>query len=231
MDNLKKHFEIDFEEETTYGFSALFSNYFVKEVLNKQNDSKSIELFFRLFRTGLIGDILYKKGMEKKVGSDKDTAERQFLAAMFECYVLLVRTIYDYLMHFLKKHHGQGRYSYSDFLKKIKKGDYPEINGRFREYITKNTIFDEVRALRDSIKEKTPHIDIYVKDHKYYVTGIIYERNGNTKEVFDEPLQIKIFLYSTGLLLLMSYIAESMTGVSLKEQIEYQKKRSESNDS
>lgn len=228
MNDPKNHFDIDFGKETTYGFSALFFNYFVEKILKKQNDSKSTELFFRLFRTGLIGDILYKKG-EEKIDSEKDSAEGQFLAALFESYVFLVRTIYDYLMHFLKKHHGQGRYSYNDFLKKIRNGDYPKITGRFREYITKNTIFDEVRALRDSIKEKTPHIDVYVKDHTYYVTGIIYERNGNTREVFNELLRVKIFLYSTGLLLLMSYIAESMTGVSLKEQITHQKKYSKSN--
>lgn len=226
MSKQKDHFCIDFGEATTYGFSALFLNYFVEEVLKKQSDSKSTELFFRLFRTGLIGDILYKKG-EEKVNSKEHTAEGQLLAALFESYVFLVRTIYDYLMHFLKEHHGKGRYSYNDFLKRIRNGEFPKITGRFREHVTKNTIFDEVRALRDSIKEKTPHIDVYVKDQKYYVAGIIYERNGNTREVFDEPLRIKIFLYSTGLLLLMSYIAESITGVRLKEQIKNQKKHSE----
>ena len=131
-------------------------------------------------------------------------------------------------MHFLKEHHGQGRYSYNDFLKKIRNGDYTKITGRFRQYITTNTIFDEVRALRDSIKEKTPHIDVYVKDHTYYVAGIIYERNGSKREVFDGPLRTKVFLYSTGLLLLMSYIAESITGVSLKKQLKNQKKHFQS---
>mgnify|MGYP001574958879 FL=1 len=218
-------FIIDFSESSTYAFTALTQTYFVKEILQKKDDKKSKQLYFRLFRTGLIGDILYKKGSES-IKSEEHTAEMELLAALFESYLFLSRTIYDYLLHFLKDKYGVKDNSFNNFLKKLKKDDYSEIKGKFRKHLLKQKLFDEIRSLRDSIKRQTPYVFVYVKENIYWVNGTIFKRDGS-KENFDDPLHTKIFAYTTGLLLLMSYIAESITGVSFKEQIKESKETEE----
>lgn len=180
-------------------------------------DSKSDELYFRLFRTGIIGDLLFKNG--KKYVRKERESENQFLAALFESYLFLIRTIYDYLLHYLKVNYGVQERSFNNFIKKIKKGHYPEIKGRLRTHLVNNSFFEEVRALRDSIKEKTPHVYIYVKNNRYWVKGTIFDRNGNRKESFNQTLYYKMFAYSAGLLILMTFIVENMTGVSFKDQL------------
>ncbi len=220
MNNNK--FTINFNEATEYGYTAIMSNYFVEEILKKQTDLKSKQIFFRLFRTAIIGDILFKKS--KELCTNEDEAENQFLAALFESYMFLVRTIYDYMMHYMKEY-GVNETSFNDLIKKIKKGGYPEIKGKLRKNINDSPFFDEIRSLRDSIKRQTPYIFVYVKNSEYRISGTIYKRDGS-KEDFDETLYLKIFGYSTALLLLMSYIAENKTGVSLKDQFKYFKNTS-----
>src|SRR5690606_17372745 len=99
-------------------------------------------------------------------------------------------------------------------------GNYPEIKGKFKDYLLNTKLFEEIRSLRDSIKRQTPYIFIYVKENRYWIDGTIYKRDGS-KERFDDPLHTKVFAYTTALLLLMSYIAESATGKTLKEQLKY----------
>ncbi len=203
----KNKFIIDFQKPSSYAFHAVFLNYFVYEVLQKKDDRKSKQLYFRLFRTGLIGDILYKKA-EEYIVSEEHTVEMELLAGLFESYMFLVRSIYDYLLHFLKDEYDVQDNSFSDFLKKVEKGNYPEIQGKFRDHLLKTKLFDEIRSLRDSIKRQTPYIFLYVKENQYWIDGVIYKRDGS-KEKFDDTLHTKIFAYTTALLLLMSYIAES----------------------
>ncbi len=226
-DNLTNHqFIIKFDEPTSYGYTAIVSNYFVEEILKKKigtKDLKSKQIFFRLFRTGILGDILYKKG-EEYIKSEDNFAETEFLAVIFESYMFLVRSIYDYMLHFLNKKFDIKENSFHKFISKIEKDDYPKITGKFRDHLKRNKLFKEIRDLRDSIKQKTPYIFIYIKDHKYRVEGTIYKRNG-TKETFDELLYLKIFGYSTALLLLMSYITENMTSISFKDQIKHLKQK------
>jgi len=218
-------FIIDFKQPTTYGFTAVALNYFVEEILKKREDLKSKHLYFRLFRTGVIGDILYKKG-EEYIESEEHEPDNELIAALFESYLFLARTVFDYLLHFLKEQYGVKESSFYAFLKKVESGHYPEIKGKFREHLINSKFFEEIRALRDSIKRQTPYIFVYVKDNKYRVEGTIYNRSGEKKESFDEELRLKMFGYSTALLILMAYIAESMTGFTLKEQIAHQKKHS-----
>jgi len=220
---INSQFVINFEDKSSFCFHSVTQNYFVKEILTKRNDKKSKQLFFRLLRVGIIGDILYKAG-EKKMKSEEHSSECEFLAALFESYIFLVRTLYDYFLHLLKNKHGIKENSFNKFVKKIKKGDYPEIKGKLRERIIKDKVFEEIRSLRDSIKQRTPYIFVYVKENKYYVDGTIYKRDG-TQQNFDELLSAKIFSYSAALLILMSYIAENINGVSLKDQMDYQEKR------
>ncbi len=222
-------FIVDFGQPSSYAFHALALNYFVYEVLNKRDDRKSTQLYFRLLRTGLIGDILYKKA-DEYIESEEYTAELELLASLFESYMFLVRTIFDYLLHFLKGKYDVPDASFSKFLKKVERGDYPEIRGRFRDHLLNSKLFEEIRSLRDSIKCQTPYVSIYVKENRYWVDGTIYKRDGS-KERFDDSLHTKIFAYTTALLLLMSYIAESATGKNLKEQLKYLEEKDKSDGS
>lgn len=216
----KDQFIINFAESSSFCFTGIALNYFATEILSKRNDLKSKQLFFRLFRTGIIGDILYKKG-RKYVKSEEHRAENELIAALFESYMFLLRTIYDYLLQFLHEKYSVRENSFYKFIKKIRNGEYPEIKGKLRYYLQSES-FEEIRALRDSIKRQTPYIFIYVKDHRYQVEGTIYKRDGQ-REKFDEKLRVKILGYSAVLFLLMSYMAESITGISLNEQFEISK--------
>jgi len=217
------HFVINFNKRTSYGFHAVVLNYFVDQVLAKSKDLKTMHIYFRLFRTGIIGDILYKQG-QKVIKGDENFAEEQFLASLFESYMFLARSIYDYLLHFLKQKYKIDDNSFHRFINKIKKEKYPEIEGKLRDHLKNSKIFEDTRDLRDSIKQKTSNIDVYVKNNKYWVSGTVYKRNGE-KEKFDDSLYLKMFGYTTGLLLLMSYLAENITGISLKEQLKYQRNK------
>lgn len=217
------HFVVNFNKRTSYGFHALVLNYFVDQVLAKNVDLKATQIYFRLFRTGIIGDILYKQG-QKVIKINENFAETQFLAALFESYMFLTRSIYDFLLHFFKQKYKINDNSFHRFINNIRKEKYLEIEGKLRGYLKSSKIFEETRDLRDSIKYKTSNVDVYIKNNKYWVSGTIYKRNGE-KEKFDDSLYLKMFGYTTGLFMLMSYLAENLTGVSFKEQIKYQRNK------
>lgn len=212
----KQYFKYNFNTPSSYAFHALYLNYFVKNILTKRKDKTSMQLHFRLLRTGLIGDILYKAGQER-VEQQEHEAGNEILAALFEGYLALARSIYDYLLIFLKEQYGVNQTSYNKFLKKVKNGEYAGIDKKFRKHLD-NKLFLDLRNLRDSVIHKNANLLIHVKDNQYRVEGTIYRDDG-TKELVDESLYILIFGYTTSLLLLMSYIAEKATGKTFKEQI------------
>ncbi len=213
------HFRYDYDKPSSYAFHAIVLNFFVKEVLTKRHDAKSTQLYFRLFRTGLLGDILYKAGSIKVQGEAHDV-NNEMLAAVFESYLVLARSIYDYLLIYLKEQYGVEEASYNRFLKQVEKEKYKTFSTRFREHL-KNRLFGDLRSLRDSVTHKTANLMIYIKDGEYRVDGTVY-RDGGVSERLDESLHTLIFGYTTTLLLLMSYIAEGATGKSLSEQIDIQ---------
>ena len=125
-----------------------------------------------MFRTGLLGDILYKAG-SKKLTSNEHDANHEMLAALFEGYLVLARSIYDYLLVFLREKYGVQETSYNKFLKQVKKEKYKDFSERFREHLN-NKLFTDLRSLRDSVTHKTANLMIYVKDGEYRVDGTIY---------------------------------------------------------
>jgi len=212
-----KHFKYDFKAPTSYAFHALVLNYFVKNVLSKRKDKTSVQIYFRLFRAGIIGDILYKAG-EGQVEDIESEVNSEILAALFEGYLALARSIYDYLLIFLKEQYGVEQTSFNDFIKKVKQGKYEGIDEKFKRHLD-NKLFSDLRNLRNSVIHKTANLFVYVKEKKYRIEGTIY-RDDKTKESLDESLYLLVFGYTTSLLLLMSYIAEKETGKTLKEQLE-----------
>lgn len=213
----KKYFKYSFDKPSSYAFHALSQNYFVKNVLHKRKDKISSQMFFRLFRTGIIGDILYKAG-EQEINDSKHDVNHEILAGLFESYLTLARSIYDYLLIFLKDQYNVEQKSFNKFLKKVQLGEYPGIEEKFRKHLD-NKIFSDLRNLRDSSVHKTANVFIYVKNKKYIVEANVYNDDGGLKQKLDESLHTLIFGYTTGLLLLMAYIAEKETGKTFKEQI------------
>ncbi|MDO8590054.1 MAG: hypothetical protein Q7R69_02180 [bacterium] len=219
LDLTKNYFKYNFDKPSSYAFHAVALNYFVKEVLSKRNDKKSTQLFFRLFRVGLIGDILYKAG-GKHIKNNEHDVNHEILAALFEGYLVLARSVYDYLLVFLKEQYGVEELSFNKFLKQVKKEKYKGFNSKFKTHLN-SKLFTDIISLRDSVTHKTPNLMVYVKNGKYRIDGTIYRDDG-TRENFDESIHTLIFGYTTSLLLLMSYIAEGATGKSLAEQIRAQ---------
>lgn len=214
----KKYFKYKYNNPTSYAFHALALNYFVKHVLSKRNDETSTHLYFRLFRAGLVGDMLYKAG-QMNIEDFEHNVNNEMLAALFESYLALARSVYDYLIIFLKERYGVEQDSFNDFLKKIKKGEYKEIDKKFRDHLD-NKIFIDLRNFRDSVIHKTANLFVYVKDGEYMIKGTLY-RDGKGSEKVDESLHSLMFKYTTSLLLLMSYIAKEVTGKTFKEQIKF----------
>jgi hypothetical protein len=211
----KKYFKYRYDNPSSYAFHALALNYFVKHVLSKRKDKTSTHLYFRLFRTGIIGDMLYKAGQIHVEELEHDV-NNEVLAALFESYLALARSIYDYLLIFLKEQYGVKQESFNDFLKKVNKGEYKEIDKKFRDHLD-NKIFADLRNLRDSVIHKTANLSIYVKDGEYRIEGTLY-RDDKVNERIDESLYALMMKYTTSLLLLMSYITEKATGIGFKEQ-------------
>jgi len=210
-------FVIKFDEPTTFAFHSIFLNYFVAHVLKRRDDAKSSQLYFRLFRTGLIGDILYKRANEH-VPNKGHSAECELLAALFESYLFLARTVYDYLLHYLENERGVKDASFAKFLKKVRDGKYEKLGKKFRDHLQKQKIFDNLRALRDSVKQKTSHVVITVKNNAYHVEATMYDRDGKKTEI-DESLHTQMFGYTVSLAMLMTYLSEELTGVSFKDQL------------
>lgn len=210
-----KYLKYNYDKPSSFAFHALVAGFFVKRILHKRKDKLSSHLFFRLFRLGFIGDMLFKAG-EVYVENDEHDANHEIIAALFESYLVLARSVYDYLLIFLKEQYGVQEGSYNDFLKKLKKGNYENIDQKFRKHLS-NTIFNDLRSLRDSVVHKTPTLMVYVKDNSYYVEGTMYRDDGTREEV-DKPLYELIFSYTVSLLLLMAYISEKETGLSFSEQ-------------
>lgn len=214
----KDFFRYDFNEPTTYAFHALALGYFAKVVMPKRTDKLNSHLFFRLFRLGLLGDILFKSA-SLKVTDDTHDPNHELLAAFFESYLALARSVYDYLLFYLKDQYGVKESSFNRFVKKLDDGDYSEIEGKFRDFL-KSKSFNEFRNLRDSSIHKTSNLMIYVKEDQFFVDGTVYDNEGNS-ERFDESLYSLIFRYTTSLMLLMSYISEKETGVTLSGQLKH----------
>lgn len=221
----KDYFKYSYNEPSSYGFHALSQNFFVEEVLAKRSDKKSTQLYFRLLRTGILGDVLYKAG-ELSLESEEHNASNEILAVMFEAYLTHARSIYDYLLVFLREKYGVKETSFSRFLKRVKDGQYKGLNTKFRKHLD-NKLFSDLRNLRDSVVHRTPNLMVYVKGRKFWVDGTLYRDDGS-KEEFDESLLKLMFGYTSSLLLLMSYIAEAETGQSLSAQLKWYKEKENS---
>jgi hypothetical protein len=196
---------IDEKEPIGPVFSLIYNNPLMKKGLKKERNLKTANIFSRLFRVATLGDILYKQGKRK---FDKEGAETEILAVFFESFIFLLRTVYDYLLDTLQYECKEKLpESFNHFIKNIKKGRYPEIQGRFREHLLNKAFsFEEIRNLRDSIKRKTASVYIYLKDKTPYVHAIVYERNKSEKNIIDMELSQIVFNYTAIVSILMFYI-------------------------
>jgi len=195
---------IDVNKPGSSVFNLIYNNPFLKKGLKKQRNLKTAQIFIRIFRTAILGDILFKEGHKKNING----AEEEVLAALFESFMFFLRSVYDYLLDTLRYECKENLpQSFNDFVKKVKNGKYPEIKGRFREHLLKEAFnFEEIRDLRDSIKRKTASVYIYTKNKKPHIHAVVYGRNKSERHIIDTELSQIIFNYAAALLILMFYI-------------------------
>ena len=122
---------IDVSKPTGPVFNVLFNSPFLKEGLAKERNLRTSNIFFRIFRTAVLGNILYQEGKRKFKKPEVD-AELEILAIFFGSFMFLLRSAYDYLLDTLQNNcKDELPSSFNKFVKAIKQGRYPEIKGRF----------------------------------------------------------------------------------------------------
>lgn len=195
---------IDVHKAGSPVFNLIYNNPLLKKGLKKERNLKTANIFIRIFRTAILGDILFKEGYRKSINK----AEEEVLATFFESFIFLLRSVYDYLLDTLRYECKEKLpQSFNNFIKQIKNGKYPEIKGRFREHLLREAFsFEEIRNLRDSIKRQTASVYIYMKNKKPHVHATVYGRNKSEKNTIDMELSQIIFNYSAILSILMFYI-------------------------
>ncbi len=193
-------------------FKFLYSNPVFEKILLPSNDPFFVEIKNRMFRTALLADSLYKKG--KEVAPKTPCVENEAIALLFECFIFMMRTIYDYLTDVLKKNLSKKESlpnSFNKFIKNIRNDKYPSIDGKLRKCLIEDHLdFRNFKNLRDSIKQKTANVDVYSKKNMYYVRATYYDSNQDNKNKIDEALSLLIYKYTKSILVLTLLIDEQI---------------------
>ncbi|MFA5070304.1 MAG: hypothetical protein WC528_03400 [Patescibacteria group bacterium] len=177
------------------------------------NRKKKKTLNYRLFRAGVLGDILYKLG-GKNVKNNE--AENQVVAALTEYFIFNLRIIHDILLEVIGLSLNKKLpKSYNDLLKKIKSDDksFPEIKGDLRKHIIRYSAgFEELRRIRNSIKEDEI-LNILVKNNIYYVNVKGFGNTKNVRILYEKKLSEMIFNYTSFLFILMLIISQDTKSI------------------
>jgi hypothetical protein len=199
---------INTEEKTNIVFSVLYNSSFLNNGLKKEGITKeSSNIYFRIFRTAILGNILYKEGVRKI--EEEDEMESEIIALLFESFLFLIRSAYDQLLKSIKKSFkNELPEGFNNFIKNVKNGKYPEIDIKFKEYLLSERFnFEELRNFRNSMKMKTASVFVYVKNKTYHINASVYSDNksGRLKEV-DCELANLVLRYTISLSVLMFYL-------------------------
>src|SRR5690606_10578099 len=111
---------------------------------------------------------------------EDNSVEDEILAALFESYLFYLRSIYDYLLHYLKQFDKRGNRRFSKFLNDVENGKIKGLNDNLKNNLLNRKTFDEIRSLRDSIKRQTSLLTMNRdEDGELIVKASIYDRDGN----------------------------------------------------
>lgn len=184
---------LDTKNSTSKAFSVIFYSFLD---LFKLDINLKPTLFLKIFRTAIVADTLYQEG-NKKISANNDI-ETEFLALLFESFILNVRIIYDLSMDVIAKHSGKKlKKSYNEFSSKISKIELKEIDEDFQNFVTDFVVrysdkFKELKNIRDSIKRDTT-ADVYIKNQKFFVFLKYYDKEKKQYKILDEELSVIVF--------------------------------------
>jgi hypothetical protein len=179
------------KKPTSAAFSLIYGPFLdVFKIVAKNH--KMPDVFFKIFRTAIVADLLYKEG-HKKVFKD-DEAKKQFLSFLFESFILYVRIVYDlstdimqeYSVNIIKK-------SYNDLISDIKKGKIKGLDQNLCKYIVRySDKFVDLKNIRDSIKRNST-ADIYIKNKTFFVFLKYFGKKERVYKILDERLSVVVF--------------------------------------
>ena len=113
-------------------FRFFYNNDLVKSLSNNMSEKNDAILFFRFFRAGITGQTLYDESLLKMKELDRIALEH--LGCLCELYIFYLRSIYDHLLKFIKKHSKEDLpRSFNEFLKKVKNDKYVGVSKEFKK--------------------------------------------------------------------------------------------------
>lgn len=147
-------------------------------------------IYMRFFRTGLIGQEIFDLSLIKSKSLKIDRKEK--LSALSELYIFYMRMNYDYLIGMLKK--GSVKKLPDSFSKFSKNYNNYNISDDLKESLKKGGIdFSDLKNLRDSIKQKSSVVSLYLYKEKIKIKACVYSSNGKFSKIIDKPLAEFIF--------------------------------------
>lgn len=175
-----------------------------------KKDKFYYQLQQRIFRVALLSDTIYSLSSKKR--KDLDTVEAEYIAMLVELYFMYLRTLYDYFCLLVDKETGKKQPgSFRKFLKNIKVGK-SEIKTKeeFINFIKKDSGFENLKAIRDSIKMGTPLLKVQLESSELFVeyTYCYSDKKGKEKR-YEKGSQL-IFNYSVITACWMHVIADML---------------------
>lgn len=194
------------EDETSVAYNLIYQPFL--EVFEADKSNIWGYAFFKIFRTAIIADTLYKEGGKKVL--ENDDAKNQFLSLLFESYIFYVRIVYDLSTDIIQQHsNGAVKKSFNGFLKSVKGGKIENLDENLQKYVDRySDRFGELKDIRDSLKRNST-ADVYVKEETFFVFLKYYDKKGNTHKVLDTELS-KVVLEQSILLCLLGVYLKKM---------------------
>lgn len=161
-----------------------------------EKDKFYYQLQQRIFRVALLSDTIYSLSSKKR--KDLDVIEAEYIAMLIELYFMYLRTLYDYFCLLIEKETGKKQPgSFRKFIKNIKVGKSEiEIKAEFIDFIKKDNGFENIKAIRDSIKMGTPLLKVWLENNDLFVEFTYCHSDKKNKERRYEKGSQLIFNYS-----------------------------------
>jgi len=181
---------------------------FIKE--KSDNDKFYYQLKQRLFRVALLSDTIY--GLSSKKRRGLDIVEAEYFAMLVELYFMYLRTLYDYFCLLIEKETGKKQpTSFRKFIKNIKvKKSELKMKSNFIDFINKDSGFEKLKSIRDSIKMGTPLVRAWLEKEELFVEFTFCHSDKKVKERCRESGKQLIFNYSAITAIWMHVISDML---------------------
>jgi hypothetical protein len=181
-------------------------------LIKKRSDDNKFyyQLKQRIFRIALLSDTIYSLSSRKR--KKLDIVEAEYIAMLIELYFLYLRTLYDYLCLLIEKETEKKQpASFRKFLKNIKVNKSElKLKSKFIYFIKKDTGFEKLKSIRDSIKMGTPLVKVWLEKEKLLVEFSFCHSDKKVKEKCCESGRQLIFNYSAITAIWMHVISDML---------------------